>query len=108
MAGVNMVVIIGRLGADPEGRSFSDGGMITHLSVATSEKWQNKQGDMQEHTEWHRIVSHNKLADRAMIKLKKGSLVYIEGSLKYRKYQDNQNITRYITEIEAKLILPLD
>ncbi|OOS05341.1 single-strand DNA-binding protein [Moraxella cuniculi DSM 21768] len=105
---VNIVILIGRLGQDPEGKSFQNGGMIAHLSVATKQKWKDLQGDSQERIEWHRVVLHNKLADFGMTNLTKGSLVYVEGSLKHRQYQDRQNTTRYITEIEAKLIHPLD
>lgn len=108
MLGVNQVFIIGRLGKDPEGRSFPDGGMLTSMSIATSQKWSDKFGNQQEVTEWHRVIAYNRLADFCMMKLNKGKSVYIEGSLRHRQYQDNYGIIRYITEIEAKMVQPLE
>lgn len=102
MRGVNRVIIIGTLGADPEVKQFSNGGSITTISVAVSEKWTDKQtGQPKENTEWLRIVFNNKLAEIAAQYLRKGSQVYVEGKLKTRKYQDQNGQDRYVTEIHA-------
>ena len=102
MRGVNKVIIIGHLGADPETRQFSNGGSVTNISVATSEQWTDKQtGEKREATEWHRIVLFNRLGEIAAQYLRKGSQVYIEGSLQTRKWQDQNGQDRYITEIKA-------
>lgn len=102
MRGVNKVIIVGNLGNDPDVKRFDNGGMITNISVATSEKWNDRQtGEPREATEWHRIVFNNKLAEIAAQYLRKGSQVYIEGSLRTRKYQDQNGQDRYITEIRA-------
>lgn len=102
MRGVNKVIIIGHLGADPESRQFSNGGSVTNISVATSEQWTDKQtGEKREATEWHRIVLFNRLGEVAAQYLRKGSQVYIEGSLQTRKWQDQNGQDRYITEIKA-------
>ena len=102
MRGVNKVIIVGNLGNDPDVKRFDNGGMIVNISVATSEKWNDKQtGEPREITEWHRIVFNNKLAEIAAQYLRKGSQVYIEGSLRTRKYQDQNGQDRYITEIRA-------
>lgn len=102
MRGVNKVIIIGNLGADPEVKQFQNGGNVTSISVATSEKWNDKQtGEPREQTEWHRISLYNKLGEIAAQYLRKGSSVYIEGSLRTRKYQDQNGQDRYITEIRA-------
>ena len=102
MRGVNKVIIIGYLGNDPERRQFNNGGGVTNISVATSEQWTDKQtGEKREATEWHRIVLFNRLGEVAAQYLKKGSQVYIEGSLQTRKWQDQNGQDRYITEIKA-------
>lgn len=102
MRGVNKVIIIGYLGNDPETRKFDNGGGVTNISVATSEQWTDKQtGEKREATEWHRIVLFNRLGEVAAQYLKKGSQVYIEGSLQTRKWQDQNGQDRYITEIKA-------
>lgn len=102
MRGVNKVIIIGNLGADPDVKQFQNGGSVTTISVATSEKWNDKQtGEPREQTEWHRISLHNKLGEIAAQYLRKGSSVYIEGSLRTRKYQDQNGQDRFITEIRA-------
>lgn len=101
MPGVNRVTILGRLGQDPEVRTFDDGGKVAFFSVATSEKWKDKSGELKESTEWHRIVLRNgkqDLADLAEKYLKKGEQVYIEGKLKTRSYEQD-GITKYTTEI---------
>ena len=102
MRGVNRTITVGTLGADPEVKQFSNGGSITTISVAVSEKWTDKQtGQPKENTEWLRIVFNNKLAEIAAQYLRKGSQVYIEGSLRTRKYQDQNGQDRYVTEIRA-------
>lgn len=102
MRGVNKTITIGTLGADPEVKQFSNGGSITTISVAVSEKWTDKQtGQPKENTEWLRIVFNNKLAEIAAQYLRKGSQVYIEGSLRTRKYQDQTGQDRFVTEIHA-------
>ena len=109
MRGVNKVTIIGNLGADPESRQFQNGGSVTTISVATSEQWTDKQsGEKREATEWHRISLFNRLGEIAAQYLRKGSKVYIEGSLRTRKYQDPQGQDRYITEIRADQMQMLD
>ena len=102
MRGANKTITLGTLGADPEVKQFSNGGSITTISVAVSEKWTDKQtGQPKENTEWLRIVFNNKLAEIAAQYLRKGSQVYIEGSLRTRKYQDQSGHDRYVTEIRA-------
>lgn len=109
MRGVNKVIIIGNLGADPEARQFNNGGSVTNISVATSEQWTDKQsGEKREATEWHRISLFNRLGEIAAQYLRKGSKVYIEGSLRTRKYQDQNGQDRYITEIRAEQMQMLD
>lgn len=107
--GVNKVIIIGNLGQDPETRAFPDGGTVTNVSIATSESWKDKQtGQKQERTEWHRVVFRNKLAEIAAQYLKKGSKVYIEGSLRTRKWTNQQGQDQYTTEIAANQMQMLD
>lgn len=102
MRGVNKVIIVGNCGSDPEVKQFSNGGSVTTISVATSEQWNDKQtGEKREATEWHRISLYNKLAEIADQFLRKGSQVYVEGSLRTRKYQDQNGQDRYVTEIRA-------
>ncbi len=98
--GVNKVILIGNLGADPEVRYTPNGSAVTNLSVATSESWKDRQtGQPQEKTEWHRVVIFGKLAEIAGQYLRKGSKVYLEGKLQTRKWQDQQGQERYTTEI---------
>ena len=108
--GVNKVIIIGNLGNDPETRTFPDGGSLTNISIATSESWKDKQtGEQQERTEWHRVQFSGRLAEIAAQYLKKGSKVYIEGSLRTRKWQDKQSgQDRYSTDIAARNMQMLD
>lgn len=102
MRGVNQVIIIGNLGADPETRQFNNGGSVTNISVATSEQWTDRNtGEKKEATEWHRISLFNRLGEIAAQYLRKGSKVYIEGSLRTRKWQDQNGQDRYTTEIHA-------
>ncbi|HUL19158.1 MAG TPA: single-stranded DNA-binding protein [Steroidobacteraceae bacterium] len=98
--GINKVILIGNLGADPETRAMPSGTTVANLRVATSESWRDKQsGEQQERTEWHRVAMFGRLAEIAAEYLKKGSQVYIEGSLRTRKWTDKQGNERYSTEI---------
>jgi single-strand DNA-binding protein len=100
--GINKVTIVGNLGNDPEVKYMPSGGAVANISVATSESWKDKQtGQPQERTEWHRIVFFNRLAEVVGEYLKKGSQVYVEGSLRTRKWQDQGGQDRYSTEIVA-------
>ena len=100
--GVNKVILVGNLGNDPEVRYGNNGNAITNITIATSEKWKDKNTQQdQERTEWHRVVFFNKLAEIAGEYLKKGSQVYVEGSLRTRKWQDNDGNDKYTTEIVA-------
>ena len=108
--GINKVILIGNLGNDPETRYMPSGGAVTNISIATSESWKDKQtGQQQERTEWHRVVFFNRLAEIAGEYLRKGSKVYVEGSLRTRKWQDQQSgQDRYSTEIVASEMQMLD
>lgn len=107
--GVNKVILIGNLGNDPEQKSLPSGNAVTNISVATAESWKDKQtGQQQERTEWHRVVFFNRLAEIAGQYLSKGSKVYIEGSLRTRKWQDQSGQDRYSTEIVASEMQMLD
>ena len=100
MSGVNKVIILGRLGKDPEVRFMPNGGAVANLAVATSEEWKDKQtGEKKQKVEWHRVVMFGKLAEIAGEYLKKGSNVYLEGSLQTRKWQNQQGQDQYTTEI---------
>jgi single-strand DNA-binding protein len=101
MASVNKVILIGNLGADPETRYLPSGDAVTNIRIATSEKWKDKSGEQQEHTEWHRIAFFGKLAEIAGEYLKKGSPVYVEGRIRTRKWQDKEGQDKYSTEIVA-------
>ena len=107
--GVNKAIIVGFLGNDPEIKSTQSVAMMTTISVATSESWTDKHtGQKQERTEWHRVVFFNKLAEIAGQYLKKGSKVYVEGSLRTRKWQDQQGVEKYTTEIMGNEMQMLD
>ena len=100
MAGVNKVILVGNLGADPESRSISNGGEVVNLRVATSETWKDRDGNRQERTEWHQVVIWNENLGRvAKNYLRKGSKVYLEGQLQTRKWQDQNGADRYSTEV---------
>jgi single-strand DNA-binding protein len=100
MAGVNKVILVGNLGADPESRSFSNGGEVVNLRIATSENWKDRDGNRQERTEWHSVAIFNENLGRvAKNYLRKGSKVYIEGQLQTRKWQDQSGSDRYTTEV---------
>ncbi|MBC7944105.1 MAG: single-stranded DNA-binding protein [Burkholderiales bacterium] len=101
MASVNKVILVGNLGRDPETRYTTDNAAIANISVATTDTWKDKSGEKQERTEWHRVVFFGKLAEIAGEYLKKGSQVYVEGSLRTRKWQDKEGQDKYTTEIVA-------
>lgn len=108
MSGVNKVILIGNLGADPETRMLPSGGSVTNITVATSESWKDKNtGQKQEKTEWHRVVFFNKLAEIAAQYLKKGSKVYLEGKLATRSWEQD-GVKKYATEIVASEMQMLD
>lgn len=99
---LNKVTLIGRLGKDPETKNLPSGDAVTNFSIATTEKWKDKQScEQKEATEWHRINMFGKLAEIAAKYLKKGALVYLEGSIKTRKWTDKDGIEKYSTEIKA-------
>jgi single-strand DNA-binding protein len=105
MASVNKVIVVGNLGADPETRFLPSGEAVTNIRVATTDKWKDKaSGEMKEATEWHRISFFGRLAEVAGEYLKKGSQVYIEGSLRTRKWQDKEGQDRYSTEIRGDVM----
>ncbi len=107
--GVNKVMLIGNLGADPEVRYTPNGSAVANITLATSMTWRDKQtGELQERTEWHRIVFFNRLAEIVGEYLRKGSKVYVEGSLRTRKWQDKNGVDRYTTEIIANEMHMLD
>ncbi|HUP67476.1 MAG TPA: single-stranded DNA-binding protein [Sphingomicrobium sp.] len=100
MAGVNKVILVGNLGADPEARSLNNGGEVVNMRIATSETWKDRDGQRQERTEWHNVVIFNEnLGKVAKSYLKKGSKVYIEGQIQTRKWTDQSGNDRYTTEI---------
>jgi single-strand DNA-binding protein len=99
---INKVILIGNLGADPEVRYTQDGAPVASFSVATTERWKGQDGQMQEQTEWHRIVAWRRLAEICGEYLAKGSKVYIEGKLQTRKWKDQNGVDRYTTEIVAR------
>jgi len=100
MAGVNKVILVGNLGADPEARSLNNGGEVVNLRVATSEQWKDRDGNRQERTEWHQVVIFNENLGRvAKSYLRKGSKVYLEGQIQTRKWTDQTGNDRYTTEV---------
>ena len=107
--GINKVILIGNCGQDPDTKFTASGAAVTNLNIATSESWKDKQtGQMQDRTEWHRVVFFNRLAEIAGEYLRKGSKVYIEGKLQTRKWQDQSGQDRYTTEIVANEMQMLD
>lgn len=107
--GVNKVILIGNLGNDPEVRYTPNGNAVANISLATSETWRDKQsGELQDRTEWHRVVFFNRLAEIVGEYLHKGSKIYVEGSLRTRKWQDKNGVERYTTEIIANEMHILD
>lgn len=102
MASLNKVALIGNLGRDPEVRTFPSGDRVANVTIATTDKWKDKTtGEMKEATEWHRIVFHGRLAEIAGEYLRKGSQVYVEGSLRTRKWTDQAGVEKHSTEIRA-------
>ena len=100
MAGVNKVILVGNLGADPEARSLNNGGEVVNMRIATSESWKDKDGNRQERTEWHNVVIFNENLGRvAKSYLRKGSKVYLEGQIQTRKWQDQSGNDKYTTEV---------
>ena len=107
--GINKVILIGHVGVDPEVRYMPNGNAVATISIATTESWKDKQsGERQERTEWHRVVCFNRLGEIVGEYIRKGSKVYIEGSLRTRKWQDQQGQDRYTTEIVASDLQMLD
>jgi single-strand DNA-binding protein len=104
MASVNKAIILGNLGADPELRYTPGGQAVTSLSIATTEKYKDKNGEKQSRTEWHNVVLWGRLAEIARDYLKKGSPVYIEGRIQYRSYDDKEGIKRYRTDIVGQTL----
>lgn len=104
MSGVNKVILVGRLGADPEVKSVSSGTQVARLSLATSENWTDREGQKQERTEWHRVVVWGKLAELCGKYLAKGRQVYVEGRLQTRSWEDAQGQKKYSTEIVANTV----
>jgi len=98
---INKVILVGRLGADPEVRYTQDGMMVTNFRLATDEQWKDKSGERSQRTEWHRIVTFGKLAEICGNYLSKGKLIYVEGRLQTRSWDDKDGIKRYTTEIVA-------
>ncbi len=109
MSGVNKVILVGRLGKDPEVKFLPSGGAVANVSIATSEKWNDKNtGQPVEKTEWHRVVIFGKLAEVVRQYVFKGSQIYVEGKLETRKWQDQSGQDRYTTEIKAHSMQMLD
>lgn len=107
--GINKCILIGNLGADPEVRYMPTGGAVANLTIATSEAWTDKAtGEKREQTEWHRLVIYQRLAEVAGEYLRKGSKIYVEGRLRTRKWQDQQGVERYTTEIIVSELQMLD
>lgn len=109
MRGVNRVILIGTLGQDPESKSFANGGSVCNFSIAISESWKDKNtGEQKQNTEWVRIVANGKVGEICQQYLKKGSKVYIEGSLRTRQWTDQSGQDRYVTEIKLSEMQMLD
>ena len=103
MASINKVILVGNLGQDPEVKYMPSGGAVTNISIATTDSWKDKStGEKKENTEWHRVVFFNRLAEIVGEYLRKGSQVYIEGNLRTRKWQDQNGVDKYTTEIVAR------
>ncbi|HYH79393.1 MAG TPA: single-stranded DNA-binding protein, partial [Longimicrobium sp.] len=100
-------MLIGNTGSDPEIRTIPNGARVAQFSVATSRRWNDKNGQQQEKTEWHRVVAWEKLVDVIERYVKKGDRIYVEGEIEYRQYQDKDGVTKYATEIRAREILLL-
>ena len=96
---VNKVILVGNLGQDPEGRFTPQGTAVTNLSIATNESWKNQNGEFQEKTEWHRVVMYGKMAETATEYMRKGMMVYVEGRLQTREWEDQNQNKRRTTEV---------
>ena len=107
MASVNKVILIGNLGRDPELRYTPSGTAVANFTLATNEKWKSKNGEKQEHTEWHRIVAWGKLAEICGEYLHKGRQIYVEGTIRSRTYKDKEGVDRTSTEIRADNMIML-
>ena len=107
MAGINKVILVGNLGKDPEVRALESGVKVAQFSLATTESYKDKDGNWQDQTEWHNIVAWRYLADKAENNLHKGSQIYLEGKLKTRQWTDQNNNTRYTTDIIAEKFIML-
>ena len=105
---INKVILVGNLGQDPEIRSLENGAKVARISVATNENYQDKNGEWQKITEWHNIVAWRRLAESAERNLKKGGMVYVEGKLTSRKWQDQNGNDRYTTEVVARVLRSLE
>ena len=102
MASVNKVILVGNLGRDPETRTFPNGDQVCNVTLATTDKWKDKQsGEMREATEWHRLVFNGRLAEIAAQYLRKGSQIYVEGQIRTRKYNDKDGVEKYATDIRV-------
>ena len=100
MAGsVNKVILVGNLGQDPESRFTPQGTAVTNLSVATNESWKDQNGETQDRTEWHRVVMYGRMAETAVEYMRKGQMVYVEGRLQTRSWEDKEGMKRYSTEV---------
>lgn len=109
MKGINKVILVGTLGQDPESKSFPNGGSVCNFSIATTESWKDKNtGEQKTITEWHRIVANGKVGEICQQYLKKGSKVYLEGSLRTRQWQDQNGHDRYVTEVRISEMQMLD
>ncbi len=104
---VNKATLIGNLGSDPEVRSTPSGVKVATLSVATNRQWRSRDGETQEKTEWHRVVCWDRLAELAERYMQKGERIYVEGRIEYRKWEDQQGVTRWTTEIRAMEVVLL-
>ena len=103
MASINKVILVGNLGQDPEVKYMPSGGAVTNISIATTDSWKDKAtGEKKENTEWHRVVFFNRLAEIVGEYLRKGSQIYVEGNLRTRKWQDQNGVDKYTTEIVAR------
>lgn len=105
---MNKVILIGRLGKDPDVRYTPDGSMVTNLNLATAEQWKDKNGEKVQKTEWHKIVTYKNLAEICGKYLAKGSLIFIEGKIQTRSWEDKEGVKRYTTEIVASQMKVLD
>lgn len=108
MSSLNKAMIIGRLGQDPEVRYTQSNTAVANMSIATSERYKDSQGEWKENTEWHRVVAWGRLAEICQEYLKKGSQVYVEGPIQTRQWEDKEGQTRYTTEIKALTLTMLD